>query len=191
MYPPCVNPLPEKLWESGLSYERYRARAERNKQLFDSAYADPHLEPADLELLSGLPSLRLVAIAEDWCPDAFQTLPTWARAAEEVTGLELRVFARDENPELMDAFVWNGSARRIPVYAFYGADLLLQTWWSGRSATAQQELDDYMDGRSFATLSEDGKRQATDWLNRRYEESFRRSNLDEILALLAAFFHRS
>jgi hypothetical protein len=57
---------------------------------------------------------KLLVLSEDWCGDASNTLPALARFAEAVPGIELRVLKRDENPELIDRYLTNGS-RSIPL----------------------------------------------------------------------------
>ena len=88
---------------------------------------------------------KIVAIAEAWCGDVYRELPTVARIAE-VIGMELRVFLRDENPDIMDEFLSNdGKARAIPVFVFYTADMQYITHFTERSATAHRELAEIKD----------------------------------------------
>jgi len=54
-----------------------------------------------------------LVLTEGWCGDAAQSLPIVAALAEENEHLDLRILLRDRNPELMDAFLTNGS-RSIP-----------------------------------------------------------------------------
>jgi Thioredoxin len=183
-----MNPLPREVWARRLGYPAYLATVSRNRAIFDEVYGGPAFLDSDLAWLRVLPPLRLLAIGEDWCPDVCHTLPTWARLVEELPGWELGVFARDANPEVMDAFLWRGDRRRIPVYAFYLGDRL-QVWWSGRGAAAERALARLLDGRPFAELSEEERRRATLLLEEGYRREFRRQNLDEVLALLHAFFH--
>src|SRR5580658_4125285 len=59
----------------------------------------------------------------------------------EVTGMELRIFYRDENPDIMDEFLSNeGKSRAIPVFVFYTADLQYITRFTERSASAHAGL---------------------------------------------------
>jgi hypothetical protein len=101
-----MNPLSLDIWEQGLPYEEYRRSVRRNGETFDAVYGEPDYRPADFNLLQRLPPLRVLAIGEDWCPDVFHTLPTWARLAEELPGWELRVFPRDAHPDVMRYFLW-------------------------------------------------------------------------------------
>jgi len=184
-----MNPLSNDVWESGLTYRQCRGRAARNGKVCDEAYAQPAYEPEDLEILRRLPPLRLLVIGEDWCPDVFHTLPTWARLAEQLPGWELRIFERDAHPALMTAFLWKGTAQRIPVYAFYDARGYLQTWWSGRGARAQQATDALLAGRPYADLPAEERKQIGEQVQEGYRQTFRRDNFLEMMALLRAFFH--
>ncbi|HVT59773.1 MAG TPA: thioredoxin family protein [Thermoanaerobaculia bacterium] len=184
-----MNPLPDAVWSRRLSYPAYLESIQRHREVFDEVFRNPSYGPDDLAWLRTLPPLRLLVVAEDWCPDVFHTLPTWARLVEELGGWELGIFARDANPDVMAAFVWLEGKRRIPVYAFYHHDRL-QLWWSGRGAAAERALSDLLAGRSFASLSPEEQRQAATVFEEGYRRDFRRQNLDEMLTLLRAFFHQ-
>ncbi|MBP0904787.1 thioredoxin family protein [Mariniflexile gromovii] len=54
-----------------------------------------------------------LVIAESWCGDAAHVLPVLNKMAELNHHIDLKIVLRDENPELMDAFLTNGS-RSIP-----------------------------------------------------------------------------
>ncbi len=186
-----MNPIDEATLSQASSYQQYRARVSSNAGVFDEVYTGPAFDAADLDFFRRLPALTVVPIGEDWCPDVFHTLPTWARLVEELDGWRLAVFERDSGPPLIDSFLYRGSAKRVPVYAFYDARRYLQTWWSGRGAIAQRAVDGWLAGRTFAEL-DDAERRS---IGRRFEDGyrgeFRRANFLEIKAQLAAFFHTS
>lgn len=54
-----------------------------------------------------------ILLAESWCGDAAQNLPVFAKIAEGNPNITIRVLLRDENPEVMDKYLTNGS-RSIP-----------------------------------------------------------------------------
>jgi hypothetical protein len=83
---------------------------------------------------------KILALAEAWCGDVYRELPTTVRIAE-ATGLELRIFYRDENPDIMDEFLSNeGKSRAIPVFVFYTENLQYITHFTERSASAHAGL---------------------------------------------------
>ncbi len=53
-------------------------------------------------------------IVESWCGDGAQCIPVIGKMAEYCSNIELRFVFRDENLELMDSFLTNGS-RSIPI----------------------------------------------------------------------------
>jgi Thioredoxin len=57
---------------------------------------------------------NFLALAEDWCGDAVNTLPNVARWVERVSVFDLRLLRRDEHPGLMDRYCTDG-ARSIPI----------------------------------------------------------------------------
>lgn len=185
-----MNPIDEATLAHGLTYDDYRARVTKNADVFDEVYEAPAYTDADLDFFRRLPPLLLVAIGEDWCPDVFHTLPTWARLAEELEGWSFRVFPRDQDPPLIDSFrFWRGAAKRIPVYAFYDERRYLQTWWSGRSGVAERAVKGWLAGRAFADLDEKSRAEISERFNDGYRREFRRINFLEIKAQLGAFFH--
>lgn len=62
-------------------------------------------------------------ITEGWCGDAAQNIPTIEKIAAESENIETRYILRDENPELMDAYLTNGG-RSIPKLIALDAETL-------------------------------------------------------------------
>ena len=54
-----------------------------------------------------------LVITESWCGDAAHVLPALNKIAELSSYIDMKIVLRDENPELMDAFLTYG-ARAIP-----------------------------------------------------------------------------
>ena len=54
-----------------------------------------------------------VVLSEGWCGDAAENLPAIAKLIELTDKIDLRILLRDENPELMEAYLTNGN-RSIP-----------------------------------------------------------------------------
>lgn len=57
-----------------------------------------------------------MVITENWCGDSAQNLPAIVKIAELNPMVELKIILRDENPEIMDEFLTNGT-KSIPVLA--------------------------------------------------------------------------
>ena len=132
-------------FEQGLSYGDFLAQATVNRDKFQQNYNNTVLTAEDLSFFqkaSGSPNgpRKLLAIAEAWCGDFYRELPTAVRIAESA-GIDLRIFLRDENPDIMDEFLSNnGKSRAIPVFVFYTADTKYITNFTERSASAHAGL---------------------------------------------------
>ncbi|MHC8520324.1 thioredoxin family protein [Rossellomorea sp. H39__3] len=59
----------------------------------------------------------MIAITEDWCGDAMVNIPILLKLAE-AAGIEVKMILRDENLELMDQYLTNGTSRSIPIFIF-------------------------------------------------------------------------
>jgi len=194
-------------FEQGLSYGDFLAGAAVNRDKFEQNYRNPVLTEEDLiffrkarELAEG--PRRLLAIAEAWCGDVYRELPTAVRITES-TGMELRIFLRDENPDIMDEFLSNnGKSRAIPVFAFYTADTRYITHFTERSASAHAGLAFAMDeakaklnlppSASFGNLPDSERQVFFQEVISRIEphtEQWRRDTVKEIRQLLAAALH--
>ena len=80
---------------------------------------------------------KFLVIAEDWCGDASNTVPILAKLAEVVPSLELRVIARDQNLELMDQYLTNGS-RSIPIVIVLNDEFEEVGHWGPRPTQLQE-----------------------------------------------------
>ena len=80
---------------------------------------------------------HLLVLSEDWCGDAVNTVPVVARLAELAPNVDLRVLARDENLDLMDAHL-TGTSRSIPVVIALDEEFNERGWWGPRPAALQQ-----------------------------------------------------
>jgi len=134
----------------GLSYADFLANATINHDKFEKNYQSVPLTEEDLAFFRRAATLphgpaKILALAEAWCGDVYRELPTMARIAE-ATGMDLRIFPRDENPDIMDEFLSNnGKSRAIPVFVFYTADLQYITRFVERSTSAHAGLAAAMD----------------------------------------------
>lgn len=103
-----------KLWHEALEFGPYVAASQQHKGLWEGIYRLARLPAWALDCGSDECRRNLLVIAEDWCGDASNTIPILARWSDVTPGVELRILRRDENPELMDRYLTDGS-RSIPI----------------------------------------------------------------------------
>lgn len=132
-------------FQQGLRYADFLAQAKVNRDKFQKFYDDPALTDEDIAFFKKAAALpngpaKILALAEDWCGDVYRELPTVVRIAE-ASGADLRIFRRDENPDIMDEYLSNnGKSRAIPVFVFYTKDHRHIAHFLERSAGAHKEL---------------------------------------------------
>ena len=135
---------PER-FASGFTYKDYLAQIKVNKDRFEQYYGTGKLTEEDVEFFrkaSQAPDgvAKMLVLGEDWCPDVFRGMPVMAHIAES-TGLEMRVFARDENPDIMAEFM-NGEFMSIPVAVFYTKDQRYICHWIERPVLAIRDREE-------------------------------------------------
>ncbi len=134
--------------------------------------------------LQQLPGLRLVAVlAEDWCGDAASLVPILARLADAAPEkIELRVFKRDENLDIMDRYLSHGG-RSIPVAIVFDENMSQLGWWGPRPAPAQalfrKRVRDFKAGR-LTDKREQVNKPVLKW----YRQDGGRHTIDEFLMVL-------
>lgn len=143
--PQATTAVTPARFEQGLTYADFLAQAAVNRDKFELYYNDSPLSSDDIlffKKAAALPNgpARILALAEAWCGDVYRELPTVARIAESAA-MELRVFLRDENPDIMGEFLSNdGKSRAIPVFVFYTKETRYITHFTERSAGAHAQL---------------------------------------------------
>src|SRR3970040_1281324 len=104
----------------GMTFQQYLDQMGTNKEKFMEFLREVKIRPEDREALKKLgKKLNVLVITEDWCGDALYNVPVFAKLVEGNPHVEMRVFLRDKNPDLMDQYLHRGIYRSIPVFAFF------------------------------------------------------------------------
>jgi hypothetical protein len=129
-------------FETGLTYDEYKAQMTRNRERFEANERGLALGDADLAAFRRLPSpLNVLVLAEDWCADVIANLPILGRIAAESGKLNLKVFLRDRNPDLMDQYLNRGQFRSIPTFVFFDDDFNQLGLWIERPRSVTELRD--------------------------------------------------
>jgi len=135
-------PLDAQRFATGMTWKDYLAQMGDTKARTEENYTKASLTAEEKQFFSSLGQVKSVLmLAENWCGDVHRNSPMIARIAEAMPGCELRVFLRDQNPDLTDCFLNNGY-RSIPIVAFFDKDWNEIGRWIERPGAATQ--------RSFA-----------------------------------------
>lgn len=137
-------------FDQGMTYAAYRAQMTRNQDRFDETEQTVQLPAEDVAYFKGLAQpLHVLVLAEDWCGDVIANLPVLGRLAQESGRLNLRIFLRDQNPDMMDRYLNAGQFRSIPVFVLFDADFREIGHWIERPAKLTQMLQEVRN-RAFA-----------------------------------------
>lgn len=135
-------PLDAQRFATGMTWKDYLAQMGDTRARTEENYTKASLTSEEKQFFSSLGQVKSVLmLAENWCGDVHRNSPMIARIAEAMPGCELRVFLRDQNPDLTDCFLNNGY-RSIPIVAFFDKDWNEIGRWIERPGAATQ--------RSFA-----------------------------------------
>jgi hypothetical protein len=149
---------PER-FESGLTYQQYMDRlAEedraprsgeepfrpRNLDRFQFNYDNTTISEEEARALRALVAkengpAKMLVLGEFWCPDVYRGMPVLARIAE-ASGMELRIFPRDEHLDIMNEFLKDGEFQSIPTAVFYTRDHRYIAHWIERPKKANDEM---------------------------------------------------
>ncbi len=160
---------------SGMTWAQYKEHIKRNGEKFDYNYSETVISDEDSEAFRSLAAkaggpAKVLALGEDWCPDVFRGMPVMARIAE-AAGMELRIFPRDDNLDIMKEFLNSGEHQSIPTFVFYTRDHDYIAHWIERPAKANAELAEIP--KLFEDLDREKDR---DEMRRRYD-AFQRGSV--------------
>ena len=126
-------------YSQGFTYEGYLNQLGDTRQRFAEHSAAFRLASSDAQffkdVVQRLGSMKVLAIVEDWCPDVHRGLPVMAAIAQ-ASGMEMRVFPRDKNLDIMNLYLNQGKFMSIPVFAFFDQNLNPLCHWIERPKTA-------------------------------------------------------
>jgi len=131
-------PLDAQRFATGMTWKDYLAQMGDTRARTEENYSKASLTAEEKQFFSGLNQVKsILMLAENWCGDVHRNSPMIARIAEAMPGCELRVFLRDQNPDLTDCFLNNGY-RSIPIVAFFDKDWNEIGRWIERPGAATQ-----------------------------------------------------
>lgn len=131
-----MNSLIDNSLQRGISYQEYRILVEqlvetygttgnektealvnytklndRRMRRWDKTVKVPEQDQDKIKTFNN--SITWLVITESWCGDAAHVIPVLNKLAELSDYIDMKIVLRDENPELIDAFLTNGG-KAIP-----------------------------------------------------------------------------
>jgi hypothetical protein len=107
-------------FEQGMTLEQYIDHMSVNRERFVEKLDATTIGPEDARLLARLGTVRRVLVlSEDWCGTCLAHVPYVAKLVEGDRRIEMRLFPRDQNLDVMDQYLKKGLYRSIPVFVFF------------------------------------------------------------------------
>lgn len=130
-------------YEKGMDSKTYIDSMKTNKEELLSIYERFQVPKQDEERLEQLRSnnLHVIVLTEDWCGDAMVNVPILLRICEKAK-IEARMLLRDQNLELMDQYLTDGTKRAIPIFIFIDESGNEYAVWGPRAPKVQQFVED-------------------------------------------------
>src|SRR5437667_9448213 len=112
-------PLDAQRFAKGLTWKDYMAQMGDTRARTEDNYAKSVLTEDERKFFGTVTQVPYVLmLAENWCGDVHRNSPLIAHISEAMPHCDLRVFFRDQNPDLRDTFLNNGY-QSIPVVVFF------------------------------------------------------------------------
>ena len=123
-----------------------------------------------------------LVLTETWCGDAAQNIPVLAKIAEANPAISFRLIFRDENPEVMDNFLTNGS-KSIPKLIALDKNLNVLGSWGPRPKVIQDWfLSEKVNGSDIDKLKID--------LQHKYNEDKGQALQQEMVELMKTWLNK-
>jgi hypothetical protein len=134
--------LDRDYFENGKTPEEFQAGYGENRARFEQLLAESALGEIQTQKARSLPrNLNVLVIAEPWSGDVLYNLPPLLRLAESA-GWQVRIFHRDQYPELILPYRKDGLYHSIPVIIFYDQEFNELTHWIERPEQATRIIDE-------------------------------------------------
>lgn len=129
----------EAWYDKGMTFEQYVESMDVNREELKHVYEQLVFTEDDVAIFKEMVTRnwRGIVLTADWCGDAALCVPIIQRIAEE-SNLPLHFLIRDDNLELMDQYLTNGTSRAIPIFIFIDQDGREQKVWGPRSPEVQE-----------------------------------------------------
>jgi thiol-disulfide isomerase/thioredoxin len=126
-------------FDQGLTYDAYKEQMTRNRDRLEENEQRVDLAKEDLAAFRALPRpVKVVVLAEDWCGDVLANLPVLGRLAKDSGKLDVRIFLRDQNDDIMQRYLNKGQFKSIPVFVFFDDAFRELGHWIERPASVTE-----------------------------------------------------
>ena len=160
--------MDENFFNRGETIEQFIDDMQNNRDVFELFLSESRIDQVTIGRLPD--DLNVMVIAEDWSGDVLYNVPVLFRMARD-KGWNVRIFRRDQFPELILPYRKDGLYHSIPVFVFYDEDF--------------NELGNWIERPSAATsLIDEESLKLRRRLREEHKDEWRRQTINEITYLL-------
>ena len=180
---------PERFAEGMTKFEEWMDAIEVRKTEFLRHYEEFDPDADDIAAITRMVDehgVKALCLGEDWCPDVWRGIPVISKVSEQ-TGMELRIFFRDKNKDIMSEFLNQGEFESIPTIVFYDRNHRYLGHWIERPSLATEEMESLrgiMSGVERDTPQFDEARARYDEETWRLAPNWRHASVSEFRALI-------
>ncbi|MEX2229182.1 MAG: thioredoxin family protein [Dehalococcoidia bacterium] len=180
---------PERFAQGMTDFASWMGAIEKNKESFQRHYDEFTPGAQDIAALKRLVDehgVKMLVLGEDWCPDVWRGLPVACKIAEQ-SGMESRLFLRDQNKDIMSEFLKQGEFESIPTIVFFDRTHRYLGHWIERADQANEEmgpLREILAGVERDTPAWEEARAKYNTKTWELAEGWRQAQVRELIALL-------
>lgn len=136
-------PLGSHNWEEGLTAADFIAGMTKHQPIMRERFQTVKLTEEERAWFADLPRrIYMVVVTEDWCTDCLMNLPILAGIASACSKMEMRVFIRNQWPDLRTYYT-SFNIHSIPVASFLDHEFNLLGHWIERPQSAHLKLAEW------------------------------------------------
>ncbi|MED4126774.1 MULTISPECIES: thioredoxin family protein [Shouchella] len=131
-------------FKKGMTAQEYVESMQVNQETLRSIYHTYQLSQEAENVTQAVTGkgIKAIVLTADWCGDAMVNIPILLKLANNSL-MECRFLIRDENVELMDRYLTNGTARSIPIIIFINEKGEEIAKWGPRAAAVEEIVSNY------------------------------------------------
>ncbi|WP_105994227.1 thioredoxin family protein [Staphylococcus simulans] len=128
----------ETYYKDSQDLDTYISQMKENKEGLLKIYEDFKVPENDtrIDQIKQKNYDKVLVISEDWCGDAMMNVAI-LKHISELLNLEVHVFHRDQDTDLIDRYLTNGKSRSIPIFIFLNDKFEQENVWGPRAKAAQ------------------------------------------------------
>jgi thioredoxin-like negative regulator of GroEL len=130
------------VYSKAMSYNHYVENLGEYASLHHLHYRKFSIEADLISQIRDFKPIKILVITEPWCGDSLALLPIVRKIAEANSQWELRVLRRDDNPEIMENFLTDGT-KSIPIFIFLDEQGEIVFKWGPRPKSAYQIFENH------------------------------------------------